>query len=46
MAAAQSGLQGNLVDPVTATPAPARRLIGQLLAELHLRWSRPATGSL
>jgi carboxylate-amine ligase len=33
--AAQSGLQGDLVDPVTATPAPARRLIGQLLAELH-----------
>jgi carboxylate-amine ligase len=33
--AAQSGLQGNLVDPVSATPVPARRLIGQLLAELH-----------
>jgi carboxylate-amine ligase len=33
--AAQSGLQGDLVDPVTATPAPARRLIGRLLAELH-----------
>jgi carboxylate-amine ligase len=33
--AAQSGLQGDLVDPVTATPAPARRLLGQLLAELR-----------
>jgi glutamate---cysteine ligase / carboxylate-amine ligase len=33
--AAQSGLQGDLVDPVSATPAPARQLIGQLLAELH-----------
>jgi carboxylate-amine ligase len=33
--AAQSGLQGDLVDPVTATPGPARQLIGQLLAELH-----------
>jgi carboxylate-amine ligase len=33
--AARSGLQGDLVDPVTATPAPARRLIGRLLAELH-----------
>ena len=33
--AAQSGLQGNLVDPVTATAVPARRLIGQLLAGLR-----------
>ena len=33
--AAQSGLEGNLVDPVTAAPVPARRLIGQLLAELQ-----------
>jgi glutamate---cysteine ligase / carboxylate-amine ligase len=33
--AAQSGLQGNLVDPVTATPAPARRLFGRLLADLR-----------
>jgi glutamate---cysteine ligase / carboxylate-amine ligase len=33
--AAQSGLQGDLVDPVTATAVPARRLIGQLLAELR-----------
>jgi carboxylate-amine ligase len=33
--AAQSGLQGDLVDPVTATPVPAHRLIEQLLAELR-----------
>jgi carboxylate-amine ligase len=33
--AAQSGLEGNIVDPVTAAPVPARRLIGQLLAELQ-----------
>ena len=33
--AAQSGLEGNLVDPVTATPAPAHQLIRQLLAELR-----------
>jgi glutamate---cysteine ligase / carboxylate-amine ligase len=33
--AAQSGVEGNLVDPVTATPVPARQLIGQLLAELR-----------
>src|SRR5690348_16880502 len=28
--AARSGLEDDLVDPVTATPVPARRLIGQL----------------
>jgi gamma-glutamyl:cysteine ligase YbdK (ATP-grasp superfamily) len=39
--AAQSGLQGDLVDPVTATPVPAHRLIEQLLAEL-----RPALESV
>jgi carboxylate-amine ligase len=33
--AARSGLQGDLVDPVTATPVPAHRLIEQLLAELR-----------
>jgi carboxylate-amine ligase len=33
--AAQSGPQGNLVDPVTATPVPACRLIGRLLAGLR-----------
>ena len=33
--AAQSGLEGNLVDPATATPVPAHQLIGQLLAELR-----------
>jgi glutamate---cysteine ligase / carboxylate-amine ligase len=33
--AAQSGLQGNLVDPVSATPVAARRLFGQLLADLR-----------
>ena len=33
--AAQSGLQGDLVDPVTAAPVPARQLIGQLLTELR-----------
>ena len=33
--AAQSGLEGNLVDPVTATPVPAHRLIGQLVAGLQ-----------
>jgi carboxylate-amine ligase len=33
--AAQSGLQGDLVDPVSATAVPAGRLIGQLLAELR-----------
>jgi len=33
--AAQSGLEGNLVDPVAATPVPAHQLIGQLLAELR-----------
>jgi carboxylate-amine ligase len=33
--AAQAGLEGHLVDPVTATPMPARALIGQLLAGLR-----------
>jgi glutamate---cysteine ligase / carboxylate-amine ligase len=33
--AAQAGLQGDLVDPVTAGPVPAGRLIGQLLAGLR-----------
>ena len=33
--AARSGLHGDLVDPVAATPVPARRLLGQLLAELR-----------
>jgi glutamate---cysteine ligase / carboxylate-amine ligase len=33
--AAQSGLEGNLVDLATATPVPAHRLIGELLAELR-----------
>ena len=33
--AARSGLEGELVDPATATPVPARRLIGQLLAGLR-----------
>jgi carboxylate-amine ligase len=33
--AAQSGLHGDLVDPVTASPRPAGRLIGQLLARLR-----------
>jgi carboxylate-amine ligase len=33
--AAQSGLEGNLVDPATATPVPAHHLIGRLLAELR-----------
>ena len=33
--AARSGLQGDLVDPVTAGPLPAGRLIGQLLAGLR-----------
>jgi len=33
--AAQSGLEGNLVDPATATPVPAHQLIGQLLADLR-----------
>jgi len=31
--AAQSGLDGNLVDPATAIPVPAHQLIGQLLAD-------------
>ena len=33
--AARSGLHGDLVDPVTASPVPAARLIGQLLAGLR-----------
>ncbi len=33
--AAQSGLEGNLVDPATATPVPAHQLIGQLAADLR-----------
>ena len=33
--AAQSGLEGNLVDPATATPVPAHQLIGELLASLR-----------
>ena len=33
--AAQAGLQGDLVDPVTAGPVPASRLMGQLLAGLR-----------
>ena len=33
--AARSGLEGDLVDPVTASPVPAGRLIGQLLAGLR-----------
>jgi carboxylate-amine ligase len=33
--AAQSGLQGDLVHPVTGTPVPAHQLIGQFLAELR-----------
>jgi carboxylate-amine ligase len=33
--AAQAGLEGDLVDPATATPVPARRLVGGLLADLR-----------
>jgi gamma-glutamyl:cysteine ligase YbdK (ATP-grasp superfamily) len=33
--AARSGLEGDLVDPVTATAVPAGRLIGQLLTGLR-----------
>jgi glutamate---cysteine ligase / carboxylate-amine ligase len=33
--AAQSGLEGDLVDPVTVTPVPARQVIGQLVAGLR-----------
>ena len=33
--AARSGLQGDLVDPLTAIPVPAARLVGQLLAGLR-----------
>jgi len=33
--AAQAGLEGNLVDPATATPVPAHQLIRQLLAGLR-----------
>jgi len=32
---AQAGLRGDLVDPVTASPVPADRLIGHLLARLR-----------
>ncbi len=33
--AAQSGLEGDLVDPATATPVPAHQLIRRLLADLR-----------
>ncbi len=33
--AAQSGLEGNLVDPATATPVPAHQLIRRVLAGLR-----------
>jgi carboxylate-amine ligase len=33
--AARSGLEGDLVDPATATPMPARQLILQLLGDLR-----------
>ncbi len=33
--AAQSGLEGNLVDPLTASPVPAGLLAGQLLTSLR-----------
>jgi carboxylate-amine ligase len=33
--AARSGLEGDLVDPATAAPVPARQLIRQLLADLR-----------
>jgi len=33
--AARAGLEGDLVDPVTARPAPAAQLVGELLAELR-----------
>ena len=33
--AARAGLEGDLVDPMTASPVPAGRLIGQLLADLR-----------
>ena len=33
--AARSGLEGNLVDPVTASPVPAGLLVGQLLTGLR-----------
>ena len=33
--AARAGLEGDLVDPLTASPVPACRLIGQLLADLR-----------
>ena len=39
--AARSGLEGDLVDPATATPVPARQLIRRLLADL-----RPALESV
>jgi carboxylate-amine ligase len=39
--AAQSGLQGDLVDPVAGTPVPAHRLVDQLVTELRpaLEWA-------
>jgi glutamate---cysteine ligase / carboxylate-amine ligase len=33
--AARAGLEGELVDPVTASPAPAAQLVGQLLDDLR-----------
>lgn len=33
--AARSGLEGELVDPATARPVPARQLVGQLLTSLR-----------
>jgi carboxylate-amine ligase len=33
--AARSGLEGQLVDPTTALPVPARKLVGQLLTSLR-----------
>ena len=33
--AARSGLEGNLVDPATATPLPAHQLVGQMLTDLR-----------
>jgi glutamate---cysteine ligase / carboxylate-amine ligase len=44
--AARSGLEGNLVDPATATPVPARQHIGQLLAELRPALESTGDGEL
>jgi carboxylate-amine ligase len=33
--AAQAGLHGDLVDPITGTPQPAGRLLGQLVSDLR-----------